>query len=322
MNKPKIRCVTYGGKLGWFLRKHFSWITSDLYLNWQYLVRRKLFRSYIEFFNEEYKVGRIINPCLVSIETINRCNSTCSFCPANRYSETRPFAKMNEQLFKKIIGDLREMNYSGYLNLYVNNEPLMDVRIEEWYIYAKEQLPNAKMLMYTNGTLLNRDRFEKIIPVIEKMIINNYSETLHVHDNLKEIVSLVKSKKEYWSKDITIQIRYIREILTNRAGEAPNKHKEKRSLWNHMTCIMPYTDVTIFPDGTIGLCCSDVLEKTNYGNVRDESLQEIWQSEAYHKLRRVIGRDRQDYNFCKGCDFVDAGIRNEFMKENLKNKRI
>jgi len=103
-----IRTVTYGGKIGWFLRKHFSWITSDLYLNWQYAVRKKLFKEYIDFFDKEFQNGNVLNPCLVSIETVNRCNSTCSFCPANRTSESRPYQKMTEELFKKIIADLIE----------------------------------------------------------------------------------------------------------------------------------------------------------------------------------------------------------------------
>ena len=104
----------------------------------------------------------------------------------------------------------------------------------------------------------------KIIPVIDKCIINNYSENLVLHENVKDILNLVNEEKQYWEKDITIQIRYINEVLTNRAGVAPNKAKKAK---RHMVCIMPYTDVTIYPDGTVGLCCSDALEKTNYGNL-------------------------------------------------------
>lgn len=308
--KPKLKIVTYGGRLGWFLRKYFSFITSDLYLNWQYLIRRSLFKKYIEFFDYNFLNGNTLQPCLISIETINRCNSTCSFCPANKDMESRPFQKMDEELFYKIISELKEIDYAGYLNLYVNNEPFIDNRIEDWYIYAKSQLPMAKMLLYTNGTLLNRERFSKIIPVIDKCIINNYTETLKLHTNLKDIVKMIKEEKVYWDKDITIQIRYIKEILTNRAGDAPNKRKKSN---NKMICIMPFTDFTIYPDGTVGLCCSDALEKTNYGNVANESIRSIWSSKQYQKLRHIIGNNRSDYSFCNGCDFVDAGIRNEFM---------
>ena len=256
-------------------------------------------------------------PCLISIETINRCNSTCSFCPASVGRDKRPFQKMDENLFKKIISELRSLGFDGYLNLYVNNEPFMDKRIEDWYKYAKEQLPNAKMLLYTNGTLLTIDRFVKIAPYIDKMIINNYSENLKLHQNIKELYDFVVKNEQYHNMDISIQIRYIKEILTNRAGEAPNK---KYKSYNNWVCVMPFTDFTIYPTGKVGICCCDATEKTCLGNVADNSFYEIWTGNIYKKLREQISKGRDHYPFCKGCDFVDAGIRNLFIKSTIKKR--
>lgn len=313
--KAKIKCVTYGGWVGWILRRYLSKYTSRAYLQMQYFLRRPVFKKYVDLFYKKMSKNHAILPCLISIETINRCNSTCEFCPANRNTDKRPFARMEESLFKKIITELAEINYDGYLNLYINNEPFIDNRIEEWYQYAKESLPKAKMLLYTNGTLLREERFRKIIPFIDKMIINNYSENLELHDNIKKIYELVKNAEEYWNKDIIIQKRYIKEILSNRAGSAPNKHYVQK---NHKMCIMPFTDFSIYPNGTVGICCNDALEKTNLGNVSTQSLWEIWTSQEYEFLRKTIGRDRSSYAFCNGCDFVDAGIRNIFIKDKLK----
>ena len=227
--KANIKCVTYAGRAGWFLRKHFSKYTSQVYLEVQYTLRKRLFQKYVRAFTAQQNSGDAWMPCLISIETINRCNSTCSFCPANRKEDRRPFAKMEEGLFHKIIHELEEAAYDGYLNLYVNNEPFMDTRIEEWYRYAKEHLPKAKMLLYTNGTLMTSDRFRKIIPYIDKMIINNYTENYKIHDNIQKIIELVKAKKKYWNKDITVQIRFIQEILTNRAGGLRTIRKQKKA---------------------------------------------------------------------------------------------
>ena len=313
-NKAKIRCVTYGGRIGWFLRTHFSACTSFAYLEFQYFIRKKTYKQYIKLFNECMNNQNPLLPCLISIETINRCNSKCAFCPANIEADSRPFAKMEEGLFKKIIDELSELEYKGYLNLYVNNEPFMDRRIEEWYIYASQKLPKAKMLLYTNGTLVSEERFKTIIPVIDKMIINNYSDDLKLHRNVADIIHLVEKSPEYWEKDITVQIRYINEILSNRAGSSPNNTRKRK---NGKICIMPYTDFTIYPDGRVGLCCNDALERTCYGNVSSESIYDIWTSNVYNSLRRVIGSNRDKYSFCEGCDFVDAGIRNDFINEKL-----
>lgn len=306
-----IKVVTYGGKIGWALRTRFSGVTSGLYLNTQYAFRKSLFKKYIDHFN---RTGGKEQPCLVSIETINRCNSTCDFCPANRNAETRPFMRMEEDLFRKIIAELRDWDYAGYLNLYVNNEPLMDKDIEDRYAYAKQMLPKAKMLLYTNGLLMTKERFLKLAPVVDTMIINNYAETLKLHKNIAEIYEFAKNDPTLREKDITIQIRYIHEILSNRAGSAPNRKAMKTQ---HKICVMPFTDMTIYPDGRCGLCCSDVLEQTTLGDCTKETLQEIWANPRYQKTREVIGRDREDWPFCRGCDFVDSGIRNTFMNSKM-----
>lgn len=314
-----IKCTTYGGKVGWFLRKHFSKYTSEAYLNLQYLLRYRLFRKYMIWFEVKASNGEVESPCLVSIETVNRCNSTCSFCPVNKNNDPRPLRRMSEELFRKIIADLAEINYSGYLNLYVNNEPLVDKDIEERYAYAKQHLPNAKMLIYTNGTLLTRERFLKLIPSIDKMIINNYSKTLKLHDNIRDLYEFIQQSPDLSKKDITIQIRYIDEILTNRAGNAPNKLGNKRRKV-HKLCVMPYTDVTIYPDGTLGICCNDAFEQTNLGNISETSFKSLWESERYTKLRHILSHDREGYTFCKGCDFFDGGIRNQFMRDRLRGR--
>ena len=47
----------------------------------------------------------------IEIETVNRCNGTCSFCPVNKNQDPREYKKMPEELFKKIIKELKEINY-------------------------------------------------------------------------------------------------------------------------------------------------------------------------------------------------------------------
>lgn len=59
----------------------------------------------------------------VEIETINRCNGNCSFCPVSRKSDTRKMAKMSRNLFVNIIDQLGDIDYKGKLALFSNNEP-------------------------------------------------------------------------------------------------------------------------------------------------------------------------------------------------------
>ena len=68
-------------------------------------------------------------PLIIEVETLNRCNSTCSFCPVNVHDESREYNKMSESLIEKIGDELEALDYEGFVSLYANNEPLLDERI-------------------------------------------------------------------------------------------------------------------------------------------------------------------------------------------------
>ena len=91
---------------------------------------------------------------LIELETVNRCNSGCSFCPVNKKSDTREYCRMTDELFEKIIGELADLDYSYRLGLYSNNEPFLDEDIIQRVKYAREKLPKAFLEIYTNATLL------------------------------------------------------------------------------------------------------------------------------------------------------------------------
>ena len=96
---------------------------------------------------------------LIELETVNRCNSGCSFCPVNKKSDTREYCRMTDELFEKIIGELADLDYSYRLGLYSNNEPFLDEDIIRRVKYAREKLPKAFLEIYTNGTLLTLEQF-------------------------------------------------------------------------------------------------------------------------------------------------------------------
>ena len=132
-------------------------------------------------------------PLIVNLETINRCNSTCSFCTANKNAEKRPYKRMEDELFYSIIDQLRDWGFKGHLTLYGNNEPWLDTRIVEFHKYCREQLPDSFIFMSTNGLLLDIDKVKAIVPYVNQLIINNYCRDMKLHDNVKEIYEYVKA---------------------------------------------------------------------------------------------------------------------------------
>ena len=310
-----IKIHNFMGKFGWEMRKRFPNFSSNAYLKLQFARRRKLQDQYIDYFLSSEEPPY---PLVVNIETINRCNSTCAFCTANIHAEKRPLMKIDDKLYYSIIDQLADWGYKGHLTLYGNNEPLLDTRIIEFHKYAREKLPEAFIFMSTNGLILTLDTVKEVKKYVNQLIINNYCMDMKLHDNIQEIYEYVKAHpEEFDDVEILIQMRYLQEVLTNRAGSAPNKQATEKVITE--TCLMPYTDMWIMPNGKMGICCCDNYEVTNLADLNEVGVCEGWNSPAYRKLREDLRHGRQNYAFCKHCDFIDAGLRMVAARDELNH---
>lgn len=311
-----VKYHNFGGVIGWNLQKYFPNLSSDSYLKLQRSTRNKLQQEYIDYF---LSTDEPPMPLVVNLETINRCNSTCSFCTANKNAEKRPYKRMEDSLFYSIIDQLADWGYTGHLTLYGNNEPFLDTRIVDFHKYCREKLPHSFIFLSSNGLLLTVDKVKEIIPYVNQLIINNYCRDMKLHDNVKEIYEYAKSHpEEFKDVELLIQMRYMDAVLSNRAGSAPNKTNDVKII--RETCLMPYTDMFIFPDGRMGICCCDNFETTTLADLTKTPLKEAWNSPEYRKLRKDIRTSRADYTFCKYCDFIDAGLRMDTVDDTLHHR--
>jgi len=310
---PKIKIVCFGGRIGFFLRKVMPSICSKIYLN----IARKKSNSTIKKYIKNKDLGEF-SPIFISVETINRCNGTCSFCPCNVVDEKRPYKYMEDDMFYKIIDDLNKHDYSNTLMLLANNEILLDKNILQRLEYARKKVPNCHLKMFTNGKLLDDSIFSHIIDnnLVDEMIINNYNTSMELNSPIKKIYE--KYKNFDFKQDIQINIRYSKEVLSNRANSSPNKKGEK-IIKDY--CCLPFTDININPYGNMLICCCDATEKTNMGNVMDKDLFELFNDKKYIELRKNMINGRNKNEFCKYCDFNDVGTRKHLMINYLSERK-
>ena len=181
------------------------------------------------------------------------------------------------------------------------------------------KLPEAYIFMSTNGLILTMDKLRAVQPYINQLIINNYALEMKLHNNIQEIYDYVSTHpQEFEDVEILIQMRYLQEVLTNRAGSAPNKQATEKVV--EETCLLPFTDMWIMPNGKIGLCCCDNFETTDFGDLTKMSLREAWGCAKFQKVRKMIAHGRQEYPFCKHCDFIDAGFRMQLVNAVLRGE--
>lgn len=240
----------------------------------------------------------------IEIETVNRCNGYCDFCPVSKNNDIREYCEMTDQLFEKIILELKYLNYSGKLALFSNNEPLLDPKIVERHRFARENLPNARMHLFTNGTLLSVETFVELMKYLDELIIDNYQQELRLIKPCEKIVEYCEHHPEL-KKRVTIVLRKPHEILSSRGGDAPNR-KQKVSI-GEVQCILPFKQMIIRPDGKVSLCCNDPYGRNTLGDVSVNTLSEIWNNDRFKTVRDCLYIGRKEWKHCEYCDFMSLG---------------
>ena len=239
----------------------------------------------------------------IEIETVNRCNGTCSFCPVNKNQDPREYKKMPEELFKKIIKELKEINYNGAIALHSNNEPLLDKKICNYAKYTRKELPNSYIYLYTNGTLLTIDKFCELITNLDLLVIDNYNDNIQFIEPVKEIFNYCIQHPEL-KKKVRIDMRLQNQILTSRGGQSDNRDE---ILTLKSSCLLPFNKIVVQPDGRIPLCCCDPFGKVILGDLNTEKLVDIWNGKKARALRESLYKEqysRKNLKLCSKCDVL------------------
>lgn len=269
-------------------------------------IKNEKLRLSIKSVNDEVELLQKDVPLFshIEIETVNRCNGSCEFCPVNHRDDPREYAMMTEEMFQSIVKQLEELEYSGRFTTFSNNEPLLDERIIDFNRYARKHLPKARMHMYTNGTLLTLDKFQALVEVLDELIIDNYQQDLQLIKPCREIVEYCKEHPQLESK-VTIVLRKPKEILTSRGGTAPNRKILKE--YGKERCVLPFKQMIVRPTGQISLCCNDAIGKYTLGDLNKEKLVDIWFGPRFQMVRKCLYEGRENWGNCKYCDTFFMG---------------
>ncbi|RLI78454.1 radical SAM protein, partial [Archaeoglobales archaeon] len=88
-------------------------------------------------------------------------------------------------------------------------------------------------------------------------------------------------------------------------------------------CTFPWYALTILWDGSVVLCPQDFYGILEIGNIKENSLFEIWNNEKMKKIRaKMSRRDYKDLKPCNNCDRIwreqFLGVPGEFLTTFLK----
>lgn len=248
-------------------------------------------------------------PRICFIETTNICNGKCSYCP--RRMMTREQRVMTLDEFKIVADKIKKANFKIQA-MYSFGEPLTDDTLFEKYDYARDSdILDEMVWLSTNGSLLTKDKFDKILKSTKLIIIsipnvfNDFEKMTGlkwdvVYNNAIDFINYRNSKLP----DYTI---YINTPLVN--GSAKGRVRDMFKSYNvtFVTCQgveygkyikgCDHCDVkggflTIRSNGECTSCCFDINCENSFGNIFVDSFEKI--KENWLKC---------DFKLCDRCDF-------------------
>jgi sulfatase maturation enzyme AslB (radical SAM superfamily) len=296
-------------------------VTADAYTQ-QYLALRGLYLDY---------------PMNIQLETVGRCNANCSFCPHEELE--RKYDEMDDRLFAKIIAEAATIPQTLPLNFFLNviNEPFMDKKIFERIALINHTIPRATLGFYTNLNVLPRDFFEKIRGVRNLTSVNvsfnaankaEYEDSMRIDfdrtvGNLRRFLDANRDRSivaapVVLSRIATLDERDARFPIEVRAllpdfveGIDYAVAVKRRANWlgqiggdqTNIPQLFPcnqWLNISVFCDGTVPHCCMDAKGQFAFGNVKEKSLLEIYNSPEFRVLRETHVARRSVYP-CNSC---------------------
>lgn len=273
----------------------------------------------------------VINPKFplhVRIESTNLCNSDCITCP--RSSLTRKKGVMDFALYKKIIDECSKYRVHR-IHLHNFGEPLLDRELSEKITYAKENRLKARV--FSNFSLLTRERAQELVSSgLDDLRISFDGYTKETFENIRRKLSfekvvnniklLLETKKRMKSNTPKIGLTFVetplnrpekqlfldewkgvvdKTIITkfHNWGGKVAKEKEKKLI----PCPRIWTTITVLWNGDVALCCLDFDGKVILGNVREQSIFDIFHSDRIKAIRGYhLKWQYEKIPICKDCD--------------------
>lgn len=264
-------------------------------------------------------------PRLVAIETTNRCNASCSFCPNSALMRDR--ATMDDALFEKIIRDCATFPLQA-VEPFLQGEPFVDPRIFERLELISRLLPQSCLRLYSNGAALTPRKADRLRefdvdhlyislntsdPVAYRKITGlSYERTL---ENLRYLTDSTVGKRV--ARKITVRMTVTDEttdrdkarflLLCHRLKVRPllvGLFNYKGSKYGTLPVPMyPCEHITrldILVDGQTTLCCMDHDGEYGWGSVVDRSVLEVFNSAEAQRVRSMHRSGQRGR--CVPCD--------------------
>jgi sulfatase maturation enzyme AslB (radical SAM superfamily) len=269
-------------------------------------------------------------PAEVSIETLTKCNARCTFCPYPTLD--RIGTKMPDELIDKIINELKDHPREFTISPFKVNEPFLDKRLLPLCRRINDELPNAHLRLFTNGSALTEKHIDEVSELVR---VTHLWVSLNDHrpDEYHRVMGL---DFERTAKNLDLLHAKVesddfphRVVVSKVNADAPSEDAEfgayvagrwplfdvqliRRDGWlGHIEPGDPevpdkpcgrWFELNIMANGIVAHCCMDSMGEHSIGDLNTQSLFEVYNGRAWRK-NRLLEWSRKNVFPCRTCSY-------------------
>jgi radical SAM protein with 4Fe4S-binding SPASM domain len=241
------------------------------------------------------------------------------------------------------------------LLLYKDGEPLLNKNIDKMVSYVKQKKVIDYIGITTNASLLNMDMTNKLlnsgldtlrvsIQSLSQVNFQKITKTKFDTQKIKKNISYFYSQKKELNKKTELIISYVDSenldeskkknfvdeysLISDRVDIKPingwtrsdendwRVGNERKKVGEPIVCADPFSRLSINFDGSVSICCVDWSHGTVVGNLKSESIEEVWNGKKLNEFRILhLKGQRSKIGPCSKCDYIKDKDEYDFIDE-------
>ena len=258
-------------------------------------------------------------PQRMHLDPASVCNLDCIMCAPRLTAKSMGI--MDFDLFRKIIDECALHGPRAFA-LCKDGEPLLNRRFLDMIAYIKEKNPRNVIAVTTNGLLLDEHRSREMLHLgVDKLTVSIRAASPEVYhevgrrggyetviENVRKFLSL-KAEGKYEKPYVFLQFLPLREAVAEReefmrlwqgydvtldmsglfswGGVVHDPRMARPDFSRRYPCYELWFTPAINWNGEVSLCSYDWNRDLVIGDLRNESLTEIWKGEKMEHYRRL-----------------------------------
>lgn len=284
------------------------------------------------------------------------CPLRCNKCPAfgRDAKKKKEIYKMSLNRIKLLLDEIARMKKIPIVQPCIYAEPFANPDLREIIINCNDR--NIAMSIITNGILVDEQWIDFLIKNTNRKYTVSFSldaVTQKIYNRVRgsyelkiieETIEKLMNKRENEGPRVTVNFTVEEEneaeteafiekwkykadgvrvtVGVDAQRKIPDRYHHMETKTKSKKCGFLGETMVIDANGQVRSCTYDAFGDTNFGNVFETGILEIWNGDSMQELRKLQAKDMLlESHFCKGCEAgLEAMVRSSETEEFVINE--